>query len=129
MKKRRSILIASAVGISLAVILITTFFFGVFVGRHEGRGTAGEFFPKEFKGHGVLGEIQTLGENTLVVKERTGALKTVLIDNQTQIRRGRSSINFTDLNIKEQAVILGEPQASESAIKAKIVRVMGNGSR
>lgn len=137
MKERRNILIAVAAGIGLAVVLMAAFFFGVFVGKHDSRFFPNkekrhpilDFFPRKFEGHGVLGTIQTLGDNILVVKDRTGAIKTILVDSQTKIRRGRSSINFSDLKTNEGVIVLGEPQKDEEAIKAKIIRVMGTASK
>lgn len=133
MKDKRKILIGCVIGAILAVVLVATFFFGVLVGKRdykffpywERRHTYPDFFPNKLSGHGVLGTIQTLGKSTLVVKDRTGALKTVLVDSRTRIRRERTDITISDLKINEQVVILGEPQESESAIKARIIRVMG----
>lgn len=134
---KRNILIGISIGAILALVLLVVFFLGLFIGRRENRFLpcfgrqpmppnfrSPDFVLKDF-GHGAMGEIQTLGENTLVVRDRTGALKTVLIDNQTQIRRGHTGINFSQLKTGNQVIVLGEPEEKEGAIKARLIRVMG----
>lgn len=133
MKDKRNILIGIVIGAILAVVILIVFFLGIFIGRREnrffpyfgGRHMYRDFIPKDF-GHGAIGTIESLGENTLVVRDRSGTLKTVLVDNQTQIRRGRTSINFTELAKDEQVIVLGDPEEKEGAIKARLIRVMGS---
>jgi len=133
MKDKRNILIGVGIGVVLALVLLLVFFSGLFIGRREnrflpsfgGRHMYRDFIPKDF-GHGAIGTIESLGENTLVVRDRTDALKTVLVDNQTQIRRGHTSINFSDLKKDEQVIVLGDPEEKEGAIKAKLIRIMGS---
>lgn len=135
MAEKRNILVGVGLGVALGFVLVTVFFAGVFVGtrkeprffpfegdRHGYR----EFVPGGFNGHGVIGTIDSIGSNTLVVKDRVGALKTVLVDNQTQIRRGHTSINFSELKTDEQIIVLGEPEEKEGAIKARLIRMMGS---
>lgn len=122
-------MIGIIIGAILAVSLLTAFFSGVFIGRRENRllpffgmrPMHREFIPKN-AGFGAMGTIESLGENTLVVRDRTGALKTVLIDNQTKIRQGHTGIKFTDLKKDGQVIILGEPDKDGGTIKAKLIR-------
>lgn len=133
MKDKRNILIGIGIGAILAAVMLVVFFLGLFVGRREnrffpyfgGRHMSRDFIPRDF-GHGAIGEVESLGENTLIVRDRSGALKTVLVDNQTQIRRGHTSINFSDLKKDEQVVVLGDPEEKEGAIKARVIRLMGS---
>ena len=133
MKDKRNILIGIGIGAVLAAVILIVFLFGMFIGRREnrflpsfgGRHMSRDFIPKNF-GHGAIGTIESLGENTLVVRDRSGALKTVLVDNQTQIRRGHTSINFSELAKDEQVIVLGDPEEKEGAIKARLIRVMGS---
>lgn len=121
-----------SIGALLAAVILTVFFSGVFIGRHESRFFPHfgrrlmdqDSFPRNF-GHGAIGTIETLGKNTLVVRDRTGALKTILVDNKTQIRQEHRNINFSDLKKNEQVIILGEPEEKEGAIKARLIRIMG----
>lgn len=123
MKGKKNILIRFGLGAALALILLAVFFVGVFIGRGESRPMHRDFFPSRF-GHGAIGIIESLGESTVVVRDRSGALKTVLLDGQTQIRRGHTNTSFSDLKKNEQVIILGEPAEKEGAIKAKLIRVI-----
>lgn len=124
MKDKQNILIGVGIGAVLAAVILFVFLLGVFIGR-GGRHLYRDFFPKNF-GHGAMGTIETLGEKTLVVRDRSGALKTVLVDDQTQTRRDHTSINFSQLKTGEQIIVLGDPIEAEGAIKARVIRVMGS---
>src|SRR3972149_11412071 len=134
MKGEQNILIGISIGALFAVVILAVFFLGVSLGRRgdrffpflnfERQHMHQDFFPRNF-GHGAMGAIESLGENTLVVRDRTGAIKTVLVDSQTQIKRGHININFSDLKENEQIIVLGEPEEKEGAMKAKFIRVMG----
>lgn len=119
-------------GILIAAVLIITFFIGFWVGRNDeaflphfpGNGQPPEFIGRRFNGHGVLGTIDSLGNNTLVVKDRRSDLQTVLTDQNTQVRRGTKVIKFSDLKKRETVIVLGNPNSTEKAIKADIIRVI-----
>lgn len=135
MKKKETIIFGLGIGAGIAIIFLLVFLAGVYIGSRK----AGIFpfwerrfslphgyFPSRF-GHGVIGTIDSLGEKMFVVKDRSGALKTVLIDDKTLLRRDGSSITFSDLRKDEQIIVIGEPQEKEGAIKAKVVRVIRSG--
>lgn len=134
MEKRRNLLVGLIAGAAIALVILLVFFAGIFIGRlqqrkgfwpfWERRPIGRDFIPPKLDGHGAIGVIDSLGTDTLIVKERTGALKTVLVDNQTMLRRGRAPIEFSDLKAGDEVVILGEPQVEEGAIKAKIIRLL-----
>lgn len=130
--KHKTFIIGITIGMTAALLILAAFVCGIFVGRNNnsfvpmmdqfgGR----DVFSRNIQSHGVLGTITTLGTNTFVVKERTGTLKTVLIDDQTIVRRGHTSIKFTDLKQNEFVIVLGDPETKEEIIKAKIIRAMG----
>lgn len=134
MKNRQTILLSIVLGIFIAVILLLVFFVGIHVGSNrdrffpfwDNRGhKSGGFLHKRF-GHGVIGVIDTIGNNTLVVKDRIDELKTILIDEQTLIKRDRSVIKFSNLKKDEKIIVLGEPQEKEGTIKAKVIRVISD---
>lgn len=124
MKDKRNILFGIGIGAILATVILAVFLLGLAVGKRDSRFLPPRnFFPRDFN-HGVMGVIESLGENTLVIREREGGLKTVLVDNMTQIRHGHTPINFSDLKKDEQVIILGEPAAEEEATRARLIRVM-----
>ncbi len=137
MKNRGKVLFGLGVGVGVAIILILVFLAGVYFGScnrnnifpssfpfwerrmHMPNG----FVPDKF-GHGVVGSIDSLGDNTFVVKDRSGGLKTILVDDKTQLRQDGLAIKFTDLKKDDKVIILGEPKEEEGAISARIVRVL-----
>jgi len=132
MKSKQTVFLGVGIGIGAALVLLLVFFVGIYFGskkaglfpfwerRHVYQNG---FIPHRF-GHGAVGTIDTIGENTFVVKDRSGALKTILVDEQTILRRDRTEIKFSDLKKDEQVIVIGEPEEQEGAIKAREIRVM-----
>ncbi len=119
MKNRKNLILAVLIGMALAIILVSVFFAGVFWGRHSSG-----FYRRGLERHGLLGEISTLGEKTMVIKESNGELKTIFIDNQTRFRKDRDNINFKDLKVSDKIIILGQPQKEEGEVLAKLIRIL-----
>lgn len=123
-------------GVVFAASLIAAFFSGLWLGRKNDyflpfwgrKHPTYDFISPRFNSHGVIGIIDSLGKDTLVVKEKTGALKTILVDKSTQIRHGFVALNFSDLKKDMHIIVLGEPRKEEGAIRAKIIRVI-NGNK
>jgi hypothetical protein len=133
MKNKRTVLLGIGIGAVSAITLLLVFFFGIYVGSKkaglfpfwERRHIYQNGFVSPKFGHGIVGIIDSIGEESLVVRDRSGALKTVLVDKETLLRRGHSEIKFSDLKKDEQVIVIGEPQEKEGAIKAKVIRVFG----
>lgn len=131
MKNRQSLLFGLSIGAGIALIMILVFFAGIYFGGK--RAGLFPFWEKRFVyqngfathrfGHGAVGTIDSIGENTLVVKDRSGALKTILVDEKTILRRDHREIKFEELKKDEKAIVIGEPQEQEGAIKARIIRI------
>lgn len=132
MKERKKILIGIGIGLGLAFLFFLVFLLGFLIGARkphffpfwEKRIVAPRDFIPEHFGHGVAGTIESVGENSLVVKEKDGALKTVLIEEETILRRNGEEIKFSDFQKGDWVIILGEPEEKEGAIKAKVVRII-----
>lgn len=126
-KNRRTILLGFGIGALATIVALMLFFAGLTLGeRHFGvfadrRFTGG--FALRY-GHGAVGTIDSLGNNTIVIKERSGEMETVLVDNNTVIRKGNSAIKFSDLKKNDQIIIIGQPESQEEAVKARIIRVI-----
>ncbi|MDO8461091.1 MAG: hypothetical protein Q7S38_01470 [bacterium] len=131
MKDKRTAMLGIILGVGIALMLILVFFVGIYIGSKkanlfpfwERRFSYSGFVPHRF-GHGTSGTIDSIGKNTLVVKDRSGALKTILIDDHTLLRRDRSQIKFSDLKKGDLAIVIGEPKEDEGAIEATVVRVV-----
>ncbi len=132
MTEKKRILIGMGVGLGLAFLFLLVFLLGFLIGCRKPRFlpfwekrmvAPRDFVPARF-GHGVVGVIDSLGEKSLVVKERNGGLKTVLIEEGTIFRRDGAEIKFSDLQKGDQVIVLGEPEEKEGAIKAKVIRII-----
>jgi len=132
-----------ALGIIIFVFLI--FAMGVAVGYHKASfsyrwgedyhrnfgGPHGGFFGEPPLGgrddfanpHGTFGTIASISLPTFIVQGEHDVEKTVLVTNETAIRRFMEQATSSDLTIGERVVIIGEPNA-EGQIVAKLIRVM-----
>ena len=128
MNHKRNIKFGIASVLAFVLLICAVFFSGFLVGSH-GAKFLPNFARNRFDGHGIVGTIDSLGANTLVVKDRQGQLKTILVDNETKIRSAHAHINFSDLSLDEKVIILGNPQKKEGTIKAKIVHVVDHKHR
>ncbi len=137
MKNQRTIFLGIFMGVFIAAVLLLVFFVGIQIGRSknrlfpflENRSHESSGFLHKRYGHGVIGVIDTIGNNTLVVKDYLGELKTILIDEQTLIKIDKSVIKFSNLKKDEKVIILGEPQEKEGTIKAKVIRVIADSDK
>ena len=83
-------------------------------------GLRGEEF---LMGHGVGGPILKNSSSTLIIQDRDGAEKIVLLSEGTLIKRFRDDVPASDLKPGEWVVVLGNPN-EEGQIEAKLVRVL-----
>jgi len=139
-----------AAGIVGALILALVIFgAGVSVGIHKARFSYrfGENYERNFMGprpigpmgrpmeifrdmkgegfrnsHGVIGEIVSISENNLVIKDPRGEENTVSIHDNTIIKNRRDDIKITDLKKGEKIAVLGKPD-DNGIISADLIRV------
>ena len=83
-------------------------------------GLRGEEF---LMGHGVGGPILKNASSTLIIQDRDGAEKVVLLSEGTLIKRFRDDVPASDLKPGEWVVVLGNPN-EEGQIEARLVRVL-----
>lgn len=131
MENKKKFLTGILIGVGLAIIIAGTFLLGIFVGKTnhrffpywEKRFRYNDYFPMKIKSHGTVGTINSLGKDSFIIKENDGALKTVVVDKNTLIRRGRLPIKFSDLKEGKKVIVLGQPDDKEKIIKAYVIRV------
>jgi len=74
--------------------------------------------------HGAIGKIVKIELPTIVVlDEKDNTEKSVLVNEKTEIRMVRESINSTDLKIDEYVVVMGAPNSS-GQIEARLIRIL-----
>lgn len=133
---KKSLILWVAIGIAEILLLVTVFGFGVFAGAQRARfsyrwaenyhrlfGGPPLFGGRDFiDGHGVFGQILKIENNTLTVKDRGEIEKSIVVSDQTTIKRGPETIKASDLKVDDKIVVIGSPTKT-GQIKAKMIRV------
>lgn len=135
------------IGLVFGFVLFLVFQAGVFVGHRkaafsfrfgdnyyrvfEGQPRGGKFFTKMrgpfpdklIEGHGAVGEVVSVDMPTFAVLGRDGVEKSILVEDDTVIRRFREEVEPADIAVGDFAVVLGEPN-EDSQIEAKFIRIL-----
>jgi hypothetical protein len=74
-------------------------------------------------GHGAAGRVITANLPTIIVSDRDGVEKNILITNETIIRSARTATASTTIKTDDFIVVLGTPNEN-GTITAKLIRVM-----
>jgi len=72
--------------------------------------------------HGVAGEVLSIADSTLIIKDRDNQENTVRINESTIINRGAETVESNTLVVGEKVVVVGKPQA-DGVIGAHLIRV------
>ncbi|HTM67966.1 MAG TPA: hypothetical protein VL426_01575 [Candidatus Binatia bacterium] len=84
----------------------------------------GGFEDRDFTdAHGTAGKVLSVDGSTLVIKGRDDVEKTVILSQDTSIRRFRDRLSAADLRTDDVIVVIGEPD-DQGRIAAKFVRVL-----
>lgn len=142
------------IGVAAVLILLITFWAGMFVGFQKARFSYrwGEYYYQHFGGpvpaprarpglpipqpplpspgrglfggHGASGEIVRIDDGTIVVKDRANVEKVVLITDKTTIVRGWETVDKEDLRVDDGVTVIGVPN-EKGQIEARLIRVFG----
>jgi len=86
-------------------------------------GSFRDFEGRGFRnGHGVAGEIVSVTDNNILIKDREGKENTVAVTDKTIIKKFREDLKIGDLKQGDQIVVVGSP-GDNGAIDADIIRV------
>lgn len=134
MSKKQNILTGMITGSLAVLVVLGVFVIGVHVGRNqqfkrywpfwEKRHSYRSFVPEKLNGHGVFGRIESLDEESMVVKEKDGALKTVLWNDQTRFIKNHDSFSSDVLGEEKMVIVIGKPNEEKDAVSASIIRVI-----
>jgi len=134
--------------LSLAVIAVAVLIFGagMYAGYRKARFSYqwGENYHMNFGGsrggmmrdfggkdlidsHGASGQIIKIDGSVIIIKGQDGVEKSILIKDDTTIRRFRETIKLNDLKVNDYIVIIGSPNNS-GQIEAKFLRMMPTAS-
>jgi len=104
-------------------------FMGKFGGRDDergfmsGRGMIDGFGGGGFRNaHGIAGQIISINDNKIVVKNRDNQENAIAVTDKTLIKSGQSDLKITDLKSGDQIVVMGRPDAS-GVVNADLIRI------
>ncbi len=106
-----------------------------FMGRDGGTMMGGDrrmsfASPRDFdgsdfhNGHGLIGEIISLSDNSLVVKDSSGKENIVALNDKTLVRSGRDEMKVADLQTGNRIAVIGKP-GDDGTVNADFIRVLG----
>lgn len=75
--------------------------------------------------HGVAGEILSVNDNTLIVKDRDNQESTIRMSEATIVNRGKDTVDMNTLTVGERIVVVGKPQ-EDGVIAAHLIRIFQN---
>ena len=99
--------------------------YGMMQGDSSFRGMMGGLDDRDFRsGHGVAGTILSIADSTLVIKDRNGKENSVAVTDKTLIKRGRDTVQSSDLKAGDTVVVMGQPDQN-GLIDAILIRIFG----
>ena len=72
--------------------------------------------------HGIAGNIVSISDSNIVIKNPENKENTVMVDDNTLIKSGRYDIKIGDLKAGQDIVVMGKPSDS-GVISAELIRV------
>ena len=73
--------------------------------------------------HGAFGRILRVDAQSMVIKRPDGVEKVVDVTNDTEIYRMSSEVKLSDVQINEEAVVIGQP-TNDGRVHAELIRLM-----
>lgn len=87
------------------------------------RGMMPDFEGRGFRNaHGIAGDIISVADNKIIIKDREGQENTISVDDKTLIKRGQDTVSLNDLKNGERIVVMGRP-GDNGTINADLIRV------
>ncbi len=126
--------------VSSLLILIIVFATGILVGFEKAKFSYswGENYYQNVMGprppfpgnrfidaRGSAGQIVKIDNNNIVVRDKDGSEKTIIVSNSTAIKKGVQDVNIKDLKVDDDIIVLGAPN-QQGEIDAKLIRVTGD---
>lgn len=96
-------------------------------GMHRGEfhdGAGNPMFGGEFSNaHGSVGKIVSIALPTLMIADRDGVEKVILLDDDTHIRQFRDELTPDQLKVGDMVIAIGSPN-DKAQIEAKFIRLL-----
>lgn len=94
-------------------------------GGKEGPGFAGLLRMKDKgmrNGHGLAGEILSIADSTIMIRDRANQENTIRLNESTIINQGSTSLTPSDLAVGQKIVVIGRPD-DDGVVAARLIRV------
>lgn len=72
--------------------------------------------------HGIAGEIISITDNSLVIKDRDNEENTITVSDETIIKSGKDEIKISDLKTNDKIIVMGKP-GENGNVEADFIRV------
>ena len=80
---------------------------------------------KEFRnGHGLIGEIISMTENSIIVEDIFGNENTVSLSKETIIKGGRKDVTVSALKTGDRIAVIGKPDEQVGVVEARFIRIL-----
>jgi hypothetical protein len=90
------------------------------------RGFFRDMEGRDFRnGHGISGNIISITDNTIVIKDQENKEISIAVTDKTVIKDNRNDIKIADLAQDEKIVVIGKP-GDNGVINADLIRVFNN---
>lgn len=76
-------------------------------------------------GHGIAGDVVSIADTSLVIKNPDNQENTIQTNDQTTITKGREVATFKDITVGSRVIVLGKPQ-DDGVVLARFIRVFGD---
>jgi len=76
-------------------------------------------------GHGISGNIVSISDNTIAIKDPQNKEISIAVNNKTVIKDRMNDVKITDLKQDEKIVVIGKP-GDNGVINADLIRVFNN---
>jgi hypothetical protein len=76
---------------------------------------------------GTFGSIVKITSSTLLIADRDNTEKTVVVSNDTLVRRFRDTISIGDLKENDAVIVFGQPN-NAGQVEAKLIRILPSSS-
>ena len=73
--------------------------------------------------HGAIGKIISINLPNIVVADKDGNEKTLILSTTTDIRKFRETVGLEDLKVNDFITVIGEPN-DKAEVEAKLIRIM-----